>query len=243
MQDALGFIEALEQKSTAPAVVDAMGRVLGQFGVEKILIGGLSELDFAGDVFATCWPTGFLDLYIRNDYIRFDPVARRCRRSPQPFEWRTSDFHDEGEPRAVEVMRRGADYGMAHGFMVPIHGPDGFEACVAMSGDHLDLTIQSKPTMHLIAQYACARVRGLVGRDAAKPRAAAREQAKPVLTSREQEVLAWVASGKSAWEIGEILNIAKRTVDEHAQTAFRKLGAVNRTHAVAIALRDRIIAM
>jgi LuxR family quorum sensing-dependent transcriptional regulator len=70
-----------------------------------------------------------------------------------------------------------------------------------------------------------------------------REQAKPVLTSREQEVLAWVASGKSAWEIGEILNIAKRTVDEHAQTAFRKLGAVNRTHAVAIALRDRIIAM
>jgi LuxR family quorum sensing-dependent transcriptional regulator len=63
----------------------------------------------------------------------------------------------------------------------------------------------------------------------------------PVLTPREREVLAWVAQGKSAWEIGEILEIAKRTVDEHAQTAVRKLGAVNRTHAVAIALRDNII--
>ena len=61
------------------------------------------------------------------------------------------------------------------------------------------------------------------------------------LTPREREVLAWVAQGKSAGEIAEILHIAKRTVDEHVQTAVRKLGALNRTHAVAIALRDGII--
>lgn len=63
------------------------------------------------------------------------------------------------------------------------------------------------------------------------------------LTTREVEVLTWAALGKSAWEIGEILAIAKRTVDEHAQTATRKLGAVNRTHAVALAVRDRIISI
>jgi LuxR family transcriptional regulator, quorum-sensing system regulator BjaR1 len=61
------------------------------------------------------------------------------------------------------------------------------------------------------------------------------------LTSRESEVLRWVANGKAAWEIAEILDIAKRTVDEHAQTAVRKLGATNRPHAVAIALRDGLI--
>jgi LuxR family transcriptional regulator, quorum-sensing system regulator BjaR1 len=49
-------------------------------------------------------------------------------------------------------------------------------------------------------------------------------------------VLAWAAQGKSAWETGEILKVAKRTVDEHAQKAMRKLGATNRTQAVAIAL-------
>lgn len=63
------------------------------------------------------------------------------------------------------------------------------------------------------------------------------------LTPRETEVLSWVAQGKSAWEVGEILRIAKRTVDEHAQTAMHKMGAVNRTHAVAIAVRDRIISI
>ena len=75
------------------------------------------------------------------------------------------------------------------------------------------------------------------------PRATSRgARAKPpVLTLREAEVLTWVARGKSAWEIGEILRITKRTVDEHVQTAVRKLGASNRTHAVALALREGII--
>jgi LuxR family quorum sensing-dependent transcriptional regulator len=61
------------------------------------------------------------------------------------------------------------------------------------------------------------------------------------LTAREIEVLEWVAHGKSAWEIGEILNITKRTVDEHVRSAVRKIGVANRTHAIAIAIRDRII--
>jgi LuxR family quorum sensing-dependent transcriptional regulator len=63
------------------------------------------------------------------------------------------------------------------------------------------------------------------------------------LTSREIEVLTWAARGKSAGEIGKILDISKRTVDAHVRTAAQKLGAVNRTQAVAIAVRDRLIDM
>jgi DNA-binding CsgD family transcriptional regulator len=61
------------------------------------------------------------------------------------------------------------------------------------------------------------------------------------LTPRELEALSWAAQGKSAWEIGVILQITKRTVDEHIHTAMRKLGAANRTQAVAIAIRDNVI--
>jgi DNA-binding CsgD family transcriptional regulator len=61
------------------------------------------------------------------------------------------------------------------------------------------------------------------------------------LTPRELDVLTWVGRGKSSWEIGEILGITKRTVDEHAQAAVHKLGATNRTQAVAIAVRGRLI--
>jgi DNA-binding CsgD family transcriptional regulator len=61
------------------------------------------------------------------------------------------------------------------------------------------------------------------------------------LTPREREVLWWAAQGKSAWEIGEILHISKRTADEHTQRAVRKLNAANRTQAVVIALREKLI--
>jgi DNA-binding CsgD family transcriptional regulator len=61
------------------------------------------------------------------------------------------------------------------------------------------------------------------------------------LTAREIEALQWAALGKTAWKIGKILRITKRTVDEHTQTAVRKLGAANKSHAVAIALLRRII--
>jgi LuxR family quorum sensing-dependent transcriptional regulator len=54
-------------------------------------------------------------------------------------------------------------------------------------------------------------------------------------------VLLWAAQGKTAWEIGEILGISQRTAEEHLTAAGRKLGAPNRTRAVAIAIRDRII--
>jgi DNA-binding CsgD family transcriptional regulator len=66
-------------------------------------------------------------------------------------------------------------------------------------------------------------------------------QTRYSLSPREREVLWWAAEGKSAQEIGEILHIAKRTVDEHTQKAARKLGAANRTQAVATALRQKLI--
>jgi DNA-binding CsgD family transcriptional regulator len=61
------------------------------------------------------------------------------------------------------------------------------------------------------------------------------------LTPREREVLWWAAEGRSASQIGEILQITKRTVDQHTHNAVRRLGAANRTQAVAIALRERLI--
>lgn len=63
------------------------------------------------------------------------------------------------------------------------------------------------------------------------------------LTPRELEAMTWVARGKTAGEIGEILNITQRTVDERVQAAVRKMGAVNRAHAVALAIRDRIVSI
>lgn len=64
---------------------------------------------------------------------------------------------------------------------------------------------------------------------------------RATLTRREQEIFTWIAQGRSASDIAKLLCISKRTVDAHSQNVVQKLGAANRTQAVAIALRDGLI--
>ncbi len=47
--------------------------------------------------------------------------------------------------------------------------------------------------------------------------------------------------GNAARQVAEALGITERTVHAHAEAVVRKLGAINRANAVAIAVRDRIV--
>lgn len=51
------------------------------------------------------------------------------------------------------------------------------------------------------------------------------------LTCREVEVLKWSAAGKTAEEIGTILNLKSRTVNFHVGRAIHKMGVSNKTAA------------
>jgi len=71
-----------------------------------------------------------------------------------------------------------------------------------------------------------------------------RQDDKPLdaLTPREDEVLALLAQGKPNREIAEVLVITERTVKFHVSSILGKLGAGNRTEAVAIAAQRGLIA-
>jgi LuxR family transcriptional regulator, quorum-sensing system regulator BjaR1 len=233
-RDALDFIEGLDSHASASAAMDALEAAFGRFGFETIIVTGLPNPDqkFSQMVMAKRWPTEWFKLYTDNNYDRVDPVVRLCRRSVNPFEWGEAPYDAEREPGAAEVMNRAKEFRMARGFIVPLHGLTGFTAAVSLGGVDLDLNVRSKPALHLMAMYGFDRIRSLLD---PKPGPPVR------LTAREREVVAWASQGKSAWEIGEILHITQRTVEEHLTNAARKLGASNRTHAVAIAIRTNII--
>jgi len=58
------------------------------------------------------------------------------------------------------------------------------------------------------------------------------------LTSREREVLGWLACGKSNAEIAMILGISAATVSKHLEHIYPKLGVENRTAAASFVSRD-----
>ncbi|XBH21094.1 response regulator transcription factor [Jonesiaceae bacterium BS-20] len=84
------------------------------------------------------------------------------------------------------------------------------------------------------------------GASALSPQIAARlvqriQSPAPQLSARELEILELLAQGKSNKELAAQLFISQATIKTHLVHIFDKLGAENRTAAIAIAIEQRII--
>jgi two-component system NarL family response regulator len=69
----------------------------------------------------------------------------------------------------------------------------------------------------------------------------AESMARPELSERELQVLQYMALGRSNKEIGQVLYISENTVKGHVKSILKKLDAIGRTEAIAIANRRGII--
>lgn len=61
------------------------------------------------------------------------------------------------------------------------------------------------------------------------------------LTGRQRQILQMLANGGSTTQAARELDLSEETVKTHTKYALSRLGARNRTHAVAIALREALI--
>ncbi len=66
-------------------------------------------------------------------------------------------------------------------------------------------------------------------------------QSRPTLTRTELRVLQLIAAGKTTGEIANQLFMAEKTVKNHLANVYRKLGAKNRSHAVAEGYRQGLL--
>ena len=61
------------------------------------------------------------------------------------------------------------------------------------------------------------------------------------LTQRQRQILQLLADGESTTVAARELDLSEETIKTHMKNTFARLGAKNRTHAVAIALRESLI--
>lgn len=69
----------------------------------------------------------------------------------------------------------------------------------------------------------------------------AEHMGEPELTSRELEVLRHLAGGNRNRDIGDLLFVSEETIKAHVKNIMEKLGASDRTEAIAIAVRRGIM--
>ena len=203
------------------------------FGFKLFLITGLTDPDgkFEDEIILNAWPQGWFERYIDNDYIDQDLIAFQCSVNTQPFAWHEIRVDSRGWPIGPRIMGEATQFNMHNGLCVPIFGLNSFQSVVTLAGDDLDLSSQTRASIHLASIYAHGRARALLeGADGA-------DREHTILSGRERECLKWASAGKSSWEISRILGISENTVSGYFKAAAVKLGSVNRTQAVAEAIR------
>jgi LuxR family quorum sensing-dependent transcriptional regulator len=231
-----GFLDKIENESQVEGVLGALKGISDDFGYTGFIMCGIPD---AGEnleelILLQGWSEDWNVRYLDQSFINFDPVVEQVRTSHLPFEW-----SEVGGPKvrlskqARQVMDEAASIGMPDGFCVPVYRPGAFQAALSFGGDGVELSPDDKHALHLVGIYAHNRVRDMLRSGPAKP--------KKKLTPRECECLKWTSVGKTSWEISQILNISQYTADWYLASAAKKLGAVNRTQAVAEALRQGLI--
>jgi LuxR family quorum sensing-dependent transcriptional regulator len=227
-------IALLNSASNAEYILKLLARAFAPFGSTAILVNIDLPRGPPGLFAHIGLPDELSAVFANTPYLQVSPIGRLARHSFVPVRWTKETWVNDSDPRAREVMQVVASFGLHEGCVIPVRGPRGLEADVSLAGDKMTIGEDYRPFVHCLAYYGFVRLHRLL----VVPR-----RLRLPLTPRDRDVLVLSARGKSTAEIATTMGIAERTVEEHVRHACRRLGARNRTHAVAIAIRDALIAV
>ncbi|MEO1656981.1 MAG: LuxR family transcriptional regulator [Pseudomonadota bacterium] len=180
-------------------------------------------------VVAHGFPDAWVERYRREHLYLIDPIPRHALQSAKPFWWsEAASFSDLGaeERRYLQIL---AEQEFGDGLALPVYGPNGRDgyASLGFGKEHPELS--SVEIRHI--QWACQ-----VGHERYCQLLCEVNHDKVTLSPREQEILGWVARGKSNSVIAQLTGISANTVDTYMRRIYSKLRVVDRVTAALRAL-------
>lgn len=178
------------------------------------------------------YPRDFLERYEEAGHAHHDFAVLHCMREPEAYSI-TTDRQRQAQltPRQLQVEQEAWEFDIRHLLMMPLRGEgQGLGGLAVAFRGTTEIEFHEVIAAHVedirrigLLFHGAVRQQpglgGLVG-----------------LSAREREVLTWTAAGKTSKVIAHRLNLSARTVEHHIASAQKRLGAHNRTHAVAKAL-------
>ncbi len=235
--DVFAFVERCASYSARQPLLDDLLAIARQFGFLHLIVTGVpvGGLKLKPMVALNGWPEGWFARYIERDYAKTDGVSLFCATSHRPFYWKEVPDRLSGTLGSLLIAGEAAEFGIRSGFAVPFLSFHHWQSVASFASPARDCSLSERERVQLvtIATFAGAAIE-TVGAPAPE---------RSPLSARETEVLAWLANGKTSWEVGEILGIAEITVKKHARTIRERLGVATTVQAVVEAMRRRIIAL
>ncbi|WP_064686126.1 helix-turn-helix transcriptional regulator [Rhizobium bangladeshense] len=231
-----GYIKEIAGLKTQFDIFRFMKRVTEAYRCRAFMVLNLppiTSLDLQGNTVITSWPAELLALYDQEGLMVNSPVLRRLRTSARPFFFDMSRQNwprDDGKSAlVVGLFER---FRMTRCAYFPTHEPSGLRGAVSFAGDRELFSPAEMRELCYIAIHVFDRLAEIRNLDT---------RITDALTDREIDCLNWTAAGKTSAEIAEILALSEHTVNHYLNRATKKLDTVNRTQAVAKALRIGLI--
>ncbi len=208
-----------------------------ELGFNGFLYGhqGRAEFEYKAPLIITDYSHEWMNEYMARNAIAVDPLVRHIMKHVTPLTWDgATALH--GDREGILLMKDASDFNMRSGVFVPVRGNFQQRAIVSMHSD-----VRPKEMQSYFNSYQADITLFALNYHEAITRIM-REMAPAIkLTKRESEVLQAAADGKDTSCIATLLGISEATVLAHFTNTFRKLGAENRVHAIAIALQKNLI--
>jgi DNA-binding CsgD family transcriptional regulator len=175
--------------------------------------------------------------YMRSNYLAVDPVVSTGARSLLPVDWSSLDRSNR---KVVKMFNESREAGVGvQGLTIPIRGAEnGVWALFSVTSNETDLE-WTRRRREIIADLVL--IANFLHQKAYELHQPGEVIDLNAVTRREAEALTWTAEGKSVADIAILMRISAETVKAHLDSARYKLGALNRVHAVAKAIRHGII--
>ena len=155
-----------------------------------------------------------------------------------PIRWNSLlEMEEYCSPMGELILKQAAEAGLAHGMSIPRKAHTGeISICSLATSNSNNVDARFSNALAEAQTFAIELFNAI-----SRINLSGKTEDKESLTPREIECMFWVCEGKTSWEISKIINISERTVIFHLTGATRKLGAVNRQHAVAKAITSGLI--
>jgi DNA-binding CsgD family transcriptional regulator len=174
--------------------------------------------------------------YLEQDYRSIDPVVLGAARRFHPIDWKMLDW---SSAQARRLMKEAIEAGVGNqGWSIPIWGPNGEFALFTVNQNATDaewaeFTREHAKDFLIVSHLFHQQAKRVINNEIAGP--------TTELSPREREALNLLSLGQSRAEVADTLSISENTLRAYIDSARHKLGAMNVTHAVAIALARGLI--
>lgn len=219
-------LKRIADARSLPILWRDMARFLGQQGFRAV--GYYLMRQGSSQVATSPIQVGYsrkeVDAYLASDFRRLDIVHRVVLAHGLPMRWSTIWRNTETSAEERGFQSAMIEAGFREGLAIPLYGPNMRNATVNLShmSDTVDLGHEAVALVHFVAQAAHLRICAMFAEEASADRH---------LSTREKEILDWVARGKSNGVIADILEISPGTVDTYMRRIYEKLEVSDRTSA------------